>query len=156
MSLTVLPLSQNDLQTGAIPDNGPTVELRLSFVSGHDAEPSKKDQDAAWSAFRRCHAYTLRSLSFPSHSGQYLPHGPQVDLELDTQKSVMDILNTGLPLPKSPSVQLKDNERLGSRVISDADREREERGWWTLRFQQVLREIRRQDPMLSSAMFEDE
>lgn len=69
----------------------------------------------------------------------------------------MDILNTGLPLPKSPSVQLKDNDRLGARDgPSDADREREERGWWTLRFQQVLREMQRQDPMLSLSMFDDE
>ena len=73
----------------------------------------------------------------------------------------MDILNTGLPLPKSPSLQLRDNQRLRIDVSkntegrdgSDADREREERGWWTLRFQQVLREMQRRDPMLSLSMF---
>lgn len=152
--LGLLPLSQSDLQSGTMPEASATVEVRLTFPPGSEA--LKESEAAVVSAFRRCRAYTLRSLSFPSHSGQYLPHGPQVDLELDTQKTVMDILNTGLPLPKSPSVQFKDNQRLGTREISDTDREREERGWWTLRFQQVLREMQRQDPMLSSATFEDE
>ncbi|EKM51245.1 uncharacterized protein PHACADRAFT_263285 [Phanerochaete carnosa HHB-10118-sp] len=75
----------------------------------------------------------------------------------------MDILHTGLPLPKSPSLQMRDNQRLGIDVNestggkggNDADREREERGWWTLRFQQVLREVQRRDPMLLLSMFGD-
>ena len=37
----------------------------------------------------------------------------------------MDILNTGLPFMQSPSVQLKDNEWLGVRVVGHAYRERE-------------------------------
>ncbi|KIP05064.1 hypothetical protein PHLGIDRAFT_120165 [Phlebiopsis gigantea 11061_1 CR5-6] len=152
--LGLLPLSQSDLQSGMIPDTSTTICVRLGFPPGLEA--LKENEAAILSAFRRCRAYTLQSLSFPSHSGQYLPHGPQVDLELDTQRTVMDILNTGLPLPKSPSVQFKDNQRLGTREVSDTDREREERGWWTLRFQQVLREMQRQDPMLSLTIFEDE
>lgn len=136
-----------------------------------------EDRANALNALRRCHAYTLCSLAFPSHAGTYLPHGPQVDLEADTQRSVMDILHTGLPLPKSPSLQMRDNLRLdankglgggkstggvegkdareGRDAAGDVDREREERGWWTLRFQQVLREVQRRDPMLSLAVFGD-
>ncbi len=65
----------------------------------------------------------------------------------------MEILNTGLPLPKSPSVQISDMGRTNLiRTISEVDKEREERGWWALRFQQVLREMQRQDPMLSLEM----
>ena len=98
------------------------------------------------------HLFTqFLSLSFPSHSGQYLPHGPHLDLEQDTQRGVMAILNSGLPLPKSPSIQLADPGRAGTADPSnDHDKEREERGWWALRFQQVLREVQRQDPMLST------
>ena len=62
----------------------------------------------------------------PSHSRHYLPRWPLIDLKLDTQKSVVDILNTDLFSPKSPSVQMKDNEWLGVHVVSDADRGREE------------------------------
>jgi hypothetical protein len=75
----------------------------------------------------------------------------------------MEILNTGLPLPKSPSLQLNNNARLtlARRVNSvgaggDVDKEREERGWWTLRFQQVLREMQRLDPVLSLELVGDD
>ena len=119
-----------------------SVEILLPHDSMSRSEAKK--------AFVRCHAYTLRSLSFPSHTGAYLPHGPHVDLEGDTQKSVVAILNTGLPLPKSPSVQGEQMDRLRTMGrISDTDQEREERGWWALRFQQVLREMQRQDAMVA-------
>lgn len=79
-----------------------------------------------------------------------------MDFEQDTQQSVMAILNTGLPLPKSPSIQAMDSARVGTADIStDMDKEREERGWWALRFQQVLREMQRQDPVLSLQTFDE-
>ena len=147
LSLDLLALTSSDLQTGVIPEGSSICTVHVS-VSRHSAAI----QDVL-SALRRCHAYTLRSLSFPSHTGQYLPHGPHVDLELDTQHSVMAILNTGLPLPKSTSVQFNDLDRLRSvSRANETDQEREERGWWTLRFQQVLREFQRQDPMLALDM----
>lgn len=143
--LDLLPLNPSDLQTGVIPDGNSTEVAQLTlFVSDRTA------RNKLASALRQCYAYTLRSLSFPTHSGHYLPHGPHVDLEHDTQQSVMAILNTGLPLPKSPSVQLSDMERLRSASTgNESDQEREERGWWALRFQQVLKEMQRQDPMVS-------
>lgn len=144
----MLPLSPSDLQTGVIPEGGSATIVRLSvFVSNETARAE------LLSVLQRCYAYTLRSLSFPTHAGHYLPHGPHVDLEHDTQQSVMAILNTGLPLPKSPSVQLNDMDRLRATGTGNgSDQEREERGWWTLRFQQVLKEMQRQDPVISLEM----
>lgn len=150
VTLSLLPLSQDDLQNGVIPDTNSTTSIQLDLSSRPGEPLQEEERGSICAAFQQCHAYTLRSLSFPSHSGQYLPHGPQLDVELDTQKSVMTILNTGLPLPKSPSIQLTDTKRVGTReVTTEMDREREERGWWTLRFQQVLREMQRQDPLLA-------
>lgn len=152
IALELLPLNHEELRSGTIPDERGVVVGKLSFPS----RKNPQDRDAALAALRRCYAYTLRSLSFPSHSGQQLPHGPHVDFEQDTQKSVMALLNTGLPLPKSPSIQAVDTARAGSADPStDVDREREERGWWALRFQQVLREMQRQDPMLSLQTFDE-
>lgn len=147
LSLNLLPLSPSKLQAGTIPEGGEvsTIDIFLPHDNVSRSEAHK--------AFVRCHAYTQRSLSFPSHNGAYLPHGPHVDLEHDTQQSVVAILNTGLPLPKSPSVQGEHMERLRSvGKLSDSDQEREERGWWTLRFQQVLREVQRQDAMQALEM----
>jgi hypothetical protein len=146
LSLDLLPLKQPDLQSGKIPEDRSVVKVGLSTPS----RLAQNDHDTMLDAFRRCYAYTLRSLSFPSHSAQYLPHGPHVDLEQDTQTSVIAILNTGLPLPKSPSIQIHDSGRAGTADPStDHDKEREERGWWALRFQQVLKEMQRQDPVVS-------
>lgn len=153
--LDLLPISQNDLQAGTIPDDRTVIVATLSTAASHGTQDERA---TVVDAFRRCYAYTLRSLSFPSHPGLHLPHGPHVDLEQDTQKSVMAILNTGLPLPKSPSVQMGDVGRVvGSGtadLVNDHDKEREERGWWALRFQQVLREVQRQDPVMSLEAFE--
>jgi hypothetical protein len=67
------------------------------------------------------------------------------DEENDTLGATLSIMSAGLPLPKSPSFLLRTSER----EMGDArEAEREERGWWTLRFQQVLRQLQRED-MLS-------
>ena len=152
--LTLLPLSQADLQAGTIPDTMTPSQMRLCAPPSFSSTQSSRTLvQSVYAALRRCQAYTLCSLSFPSHSGQYLPHGAQLDLDMDTQRSVMGILNTGLPLPKSPSLQLRDNGRLGT--LCDGTQEREERGWWTLRFQQVLREMQRMDPVISLEVLRD-
>lgn len=89
------------------------------------------------SAFERCLHFTLRSLSFPQ-SGDYL--APGADHQSDTRKSLLSILASGLPLPKSPSIQMQELHASKDPM----HQEREERGWWTLRFQQVIRELYRQ------------
>jgi hypothetical protein len=146
--LDLLPIEPSELDTGVIPDNSPVTTIHLAVQSfGSSNKHPELDNDGVlqeWlSAFQQCFQFTLRSLSFPSPSGRYLVHGPNVDLEADTRESVMAILNSGLPIPKSPSIQMEDAQ-LG--YPEDTRRqEREERGWWSLRFQQVLREMQRQE-----------
>lgn len=138
-------MKRDEIETGVIPEQTSVVSVFLT-CDMPDTKPSTDNSLALvkWvEAFSRCHQFTLRSLSFPSHSGAYLAHGTNVDLELDTRQSVMSILASGLPLPKSPSVQI---EEISLGQVADVlQQEREERGWWSLRFQQVLREMQRQD-----------
>ncbi|KAJ8689159.1 hypothetical protein PTI98_013210 [Pleurotus ostreatus] len=109
--------------------------------------PNEEFDATAWvSAFRKCQSFTLRSLSIPSCYGSLrLPQkfdGPPAAIE----NTIQTILASGLPMPKSPSVQLTSGER--GNVVS---REREERGWWSVRFRQVLREVQyEEDPYFVS------
>ncbi|KAK7681823.1 hypothetical protein QCA50_015170 [Cerrena zonata] len=139
ISLDLLPLNPDDVRTGVISETSSSQSLELVIPSSWSAD----ERSRALAALRRCHKYAIRSLSFPSHSGKYLSHGLQVDLEQDTKQSVMAIISTGLPLPKSPSVQMADvRSGHGSDIV---EQEREERGWWSLRFQQIMREMQRQN-----------
>lgn len=139
ISLDLLPLNPDDVQSGIISETSSSQSLGLAIPSSWSAEERGK----ALTALRKCHAYAIRSLSFPSYSGKYLSHGLQVDLEQDTKQSVMAIISTGLPLPKSPSVQIADLRR--GHGNDSVEQEREERGWWSLRFQQIMRELQRQN-----------
>jgi hypothetical protein len=156
--LDLLPVDADNLDTGVIPENSCTTTLRFDIQDcpvGGESDVSARARQQWMLAFERCFQFTLRSLSFPSHSGSHVVHGPNVDLELDTERSMLSILASGLPFPKSPSVQLDElvnpNPNPNEGSIRDAKRlEREERGWWSLRFQQVLREMQRQDWTLMS------
>ncbi|KAI0314567.1 hypothetical protein OF83DRAFT_1085568 [Amylostereum chailletii] len=147
ISLDLLPIDPDDLSTGAIPDSAPVTSVTLTIPhsnsSGTRLEPSTiSDIRMKWaSAFQQCSQHTLRALSFPFHSGKYLAQGPHANLALDSRQSVMAILASGLPLPKSPSTQLDDTMR--GRGGDSVQQEREERGWWALRFQRVLHEMQR-------------
>jgi serine/arginine repetitive matrix protein 2 len=130
-------MSLEDVENGVISSTSSVVSLNLQCA--HDATAEHKEQ---WlKALRSCALYTLRSLSFPTHSGRYLAHGPSVDLEADTKHSVVAILASGLPFPKSPSIHIEEASQ--GQVLDDQALEREERGWWALRFQQVMREMQR-------------
>lgn len=150
--LHILPVDTVELDSAIVVDNLSVLPLYLSIpdASTHmmaQCSPINSNETSAkWlSAFRRCSDFTLRSLSFLSYSGGHLDH---VDLELDTHQSVLAIMATGLPLPKSPSVQLE--ELVHGESGNTRQQEREERGWWSLRFQQVLREMQRRDALSSS------
>jgi hypothetical protein len=147
--LDLLPMSTTELETGALEPNPTVVPLYLSVpgdtASDSSSTASHRTQTNWLSTFRQCSQFTLRSLSFLSHSGGRLDHGPEVDLELDTHQSVLAIMASGLPLPKSQSVQLE--ETVLGESGSARQQEREERGWWSLRFQQVLREMQRRDAL---------
>ncbi|KAK0187281.1 hypothetical protein F5146DRAFT_985383 [Armillaria mellea] len=85
-------------------------------------EPEERDR---WvEALERCKNSTLRLMSIP------------LGLEYDDdrlQRTVVDsLVASGLPIPKSPSFQL---------IGSEKRQEREERGWWSLRFREVLKDV---------------
>ncbi|KAK0440596.1 hypothetical protein EV421DRAFT_780588 [Armillaria borealis] len=86
---------------------------------------TQPDERARWlEALERCKNSTLRLMSIP------------LGLEYDDdrlQRTVVDsLVASGLPIPKSPSLQL---------VGSEKRQEREERGWWSLRFREVLKDV---------------
>ena len=112
------------------------AKLGLSLSAGGDDDEGTARQEL-YSALRKCRQHTVRSLSFPS-----LPGAMMEDGEIDTRQSLVGILSSGLPLPKSPSIQMDEASKGQRRDAIDG--EREERGWWTLRFQQVLRELQRE------------
>ena len=155
IALDLLPMDTEDLETGVIPDSVPVASVTLTIPPSSSSgkvfdSASLEDIAAKWlSAFQQCFQYTLRSLSFPSHSGKYLAQGPNVDLDVDSRQSVMAILASGLPLPKSPSIQIE--ETMLGIAGSIEQQEREERGWWSLRFQQVLKEIQRNELSFAGA-----
>ncbi|KAF8151716.1 hypothetical protein B0H34DRAFT_728735 [Crassisporium funariophilum] len=93
-------------------------------------------------AFRQCRRSTLQKLAFPAHQD-----GLGSDQILDTHLAVSSLVGSGLPMPRSPSGHFP--EILGTNGKGFAGGEREERGWWSLRYQQVFRELQRQDQPFS-------
>lgn len=141
--LDLLPVDPENVRTGGIPDSGQVIMLSVSIPPTSSAgvqldmsSLSRLRQN--WiSAFQECSEHTLRALSFPTQSGKLIAPTPGVGWDNDAQiSSVSAILASGLPLPKSPSTQLA--EEPGA---DPAQQEREARGWWSIRFQQVLREM---------------
>ena len=139
--LDLLPVDPENVSTGGIPDGGQVIMLSLSIPPTSSAGvrldiPSLSRLRQNWiSAFQECSEHTLRALSFPTQSGKLVAPTPGVGWDHDAQTSVSAILASGLPLPKSPSTQLTEQG------ADPAQQEREARGWWALRFQQVLREM---------------
>jgi hypothetical protein len=151
--LDVLPVDVGKLNRVVSTDNGSLTVLRFIVPNQEESTLSEKaqapaireDVQRAWiSAFQQCFRYTLHSISLPPHP-RYDPH---LDLALDTHQTVFSLLASGLPLPKSPSIQGADLQR-GEPKDSTRE-EREERGWWSVRFQQVFRELQRQNMALLS------
>ena len=141
--LDLLPVDLEDIATGRIPDNGQVIPLSLCIPS---VPASGAQLDMAglsrlrhnWvSAFQECSEYTVRALSFPTESGKLAAPTPGFVWDSNPQTSVSAILASGLPLPKSPSAQIAEQDS------DPSEQEREARGWWGLRFQQVLREMQR-------------
>lgn len=141
--LDLLPVDLESMATGRIHDSGQVVMLTLSVPSVSSSGmqldiPSLSRLRHNWvSAFQECAEHTIRALSFPTQSGKLAVPIPGLSCDRDPQSSVSSILESGLPLPKSPSQQMAETE------ADAAQQEREARGWWALRFQQVLREMQR-------------
>jgi hypothetical protein len=141
--LDLLPVDLENIATGRIPDSGQVIKLTLSVPSTSSSgvqldTPSLSRLRHNWvSAFQECAEYTLRALSFPTQSGKLAAPIPGLGWDGDPRSSLSAILESGFPLPKSPSTQMEENG------ADPTQQEREARGWWALRFQQVLREMQR-------------
>ncbi|KAJ3824333.1 hypothetical protein F5880DRAFT_1560595 [Lentinula raphanica] len=140
MSVDLLPLEYDLNQVSScLGTRVKTLHFQLPFNT-ISSNPSRE----SWiSAFQRSSQATMRNLS---HPGGSKPNGdlegPNQLLEQDRRRILESILQTGLPFPKSPSLQLTDEMTLarGGNVADNVQMEREERGWWSLQFQQSLRE----------------
>jgi hypothetical protein len=142
-SLDLLPVGIDDIQSGAICDTATVTSVQLVPIEDGSATSASGREHPASSqqwlrAFKQSAQHTLRSLSRPSQTGRYLIHGPNFDFESDITKSITSAVAMGLSLPKSPSVQSTGEEK------DPTQQEREERGWWSFRFQQVLCELQMQ------------
>ncbi|KAG5650115.1 hypothetical protein H0H81_000623 [Sphagnurus paluster] len=140
IALEVLPVDTTKLNQPMTVGEADTVYILRLAIPPDDQETTRR----CWaSAFRRSHRFTLCALAVTSRQ-----HDPQYDVALDKHQAVFSLLASGLPLPKSPSMQMAD-------VGDDAmTQERQQRGWWALRFQQVFREIQRQDIALAAVLEE--
>ncbi|KAF8623275.1 hypothetical protein AX17_007481 [Amanita inopinata Kibby_2008] len=95
---------------------------------------SVRQQADQWrSALQRSSQSTSRFLAYSKISSMNV-HDRQ-----DPSHFISSLVGSGLPIPKSPSAQVLDVQK--GQKSDPAEREREERGWWSLRFQQVLQEM---------------
>lgn len=139
MILDLVPLDMQELSSSLHSRAGTVVELSLQFPQ----QDGESEQD--WlAALQRSRACTLHSLSFPPPSPEDVLQGPVGDYEQDTYHCVKSILASGLPMPRSPSMQLEGRDIEVEPSTDTTEQEREERGWWSLRFHQVMREFQRQ------------
>ena len=125
------------------------VDLVIPRLLPGDSEDSSKMNSSETTmalepwllALRQCSQSTLRRLIFPGYQDTCS------DQLVDAHLAISSLIGSGLPMPRSPSghfAQIGGTE--DSRFLGD---EREERGWWSLRYQQVFREFQRQDSFLS-------
>lgn len=141
--LDLLPVDSENIATGRIHDSGQVIMLTLSvpLVSSSgiplDVSSLSRLRHNWVSAFQECAEHTIRALSFPMQSGKLAVPIPGLACDRDPQSSASSILESGLPLPKSPSQQMAEN------TADTTQQEREARGWWALRFQQVLHGMQR-------------
>ncbi|KAG0696358.1 hypothetical protein DFH29DRAFT_1072112 [Suillus ampliporus] len=145
ISLDLVPLTAEELERGLANSKGQVLTVSLSHGTSRSSVSEASMQCAVfkeWLApLRQCCQHTLRSLSLPSVKG-HLAHASKSEIS----QSVLSILASGLPFPKSPSMQLHGVEH---GQAGDAEQqEREERGWWSLRFHEVLQEIREREVAL--------
>ena len=120
-------------------------------VLDDQVDANSNDHFQPWlNSLRQCSKHILRKLTFISHQGGSSFFGS--DRLLDTHLVVSSLTASGLPVPRSPSGNLPETSPAGSDRAPGSSDEREERGWWSLRYQQVFREFERQD----SGLLDDE
>lgn len=149
--LHLYPVEQNAINTGIAPDSSSFyVAMQVPSSRRSRADPSNTDVphesetlELWWRAFQRCCSSSIRSLTIPLHSGTYLSDTSSEENNTTNQQTVMSLVASGLPIPKSPSLQLAEPQTTRSLA------EREERGWWSLRFHEVLRDLQSREALLT-------
>jgi hypothetical protein len=146
LMLDLLPI---DIDLSADPPASVTsLALAVPAASSSGAPLDVVAVSAKWAgAFGHCASYTLRALAFPNASFSGGGSAPWAG----DGTTMLALLTSGLPLPKSPSMQVVDIRR--GRGGDAVQQEREERGWWALRFRDVLRETLGGSSGLGAATF---
>jgi len=110
--------------------------------SSADGCSRTKERHTWLNAFRKCSRDTHQLLSCPGSRRRVT-----TEKSKDTWRAVASLVGSGLPIPKSPSGNLPDIlqafhlQGKGSGRVDPEKGEREERGWWELRYQEVLGEL---------------
>ncbi|KAJ7471946.1 Dbl homology domain-containing protein [Mycena latifolia] len=127
LELDILPLDLKNLDEGVVSESVSLEALRLRVPPSS----SQEELQRTWfAAFGQSAKLTLRTMSIP---GSCL--FAVLDPEYDSHQRSM----SQRPLPKSPSLIAEIRHGDSSR------QEREERGWWSACFHQVLREFQSRD-----------
>ncbi|KAG6894826.1 hypothetical protein C0992_004450 [Termitomyces sp. T32_za158] len=130
-------------------DKSSVFVLRLDVPAQTDEEEDVDEERRRWvAAFVRAQRMTVCALSTPGqYSGDHaLCDGMHLDATVDTHEALRTLVASGLPMPKSPSMILcAGGAGAGAGGEVQRKEEREERGWWAMRFRRVLREVVRRE-----------
>lgn len=139
IAVELLPLDY----PGSLPSKPLAIPVYLSLAERGTGRMSLAPPDVLqaarkqWSdAFSRCYVYTMRSLAFPASLDSHMRKSGNSRQPLSgTPDSILSVLSSDRSLPKSPSAQLLDPD------LEPIEQERQERDWWSARFQQELEEL---------------
>ncbi|EAU83618.1 hypothetical protein CC1G_07991 [Coprinopsis cinerea okayama7 len=148
LQLIPTPRAVNTNGAASIPASTPLTSAVVEIVLKSDSQEGSGERTPASAelvesfskALEQSTRHTQRLLSF---SGFQDAANFRSDSSKDTWLTVSSLMASGLPMPKSPSGELPDL-KYGQEDEEAKKMEREERGWWTLRYQQVLGEMHRQ------------
>jgi hypothetical protein len=141
IQVDVLPVSHQGSTTS---DAITPVYLTLPTTSNSrlnlkPAEQLTEAKEKWMAALDRAYGYTLRALTFPSLVTEASYNGTSNVVRL----SVISLLASGQPLPKSPKQQPVIQTDGDGEHDGQDEHNRLDRRWWSQRFKEILREIER-------------
>ncbi|TFK61810.1 hypothetical protein BDN72DRAFT_828038 [Pluteus cervinus] len=132
LTLDILALKPEDVNNTINFDDVVVQQIHLK-LPGHD-QVTNGTRESWLAAFRSCLRSTLQLAALPGYREAHIG-----EVSTEMKGTVLSLLASGLPLPKSPSMQQA--EYHSGEPQENARQEREQRGWWALRFHQVLQEF---------------
>ena len=122
----------------------PVSSVRVSVDLEHHSDADRRERRETWLAsFEKCCRATTLSLEYPLrfnlHQG-LAGFGGMENFDADKYQRAM---GTGVPPPKSPSMQVQAHTRRQRRRSNFTQSEREERDWWSFRFKEVYLKMQR-------------